>query len=105
MSSALIGEPMPENTSAFSGDHDLLLRSLDCAVINFLHSYRLRASKTAFDTIRCPYFEGTSLYPGAKIAARTHVQWCVKNPQESVYAYFRPRIKVDQEAVPTTLVN
>jgi hypothetical protein len=44
-----------------------------------------------FDTVRCPFFEGSPLFPGARIAERTHLQWCVRDPKKSVIGYFRPR--------------
>jgi hypothetical protein len=81
--------PLPINQPGFSGDADLVKRHLDCAVINFLHTHREALGAHPFDTVRCPFFEGEPLYPGARIAARTHLQWCVRDPKKSVVGYFR----------------
>lgn len=48
------GAPMPENV----GGNDLLLRNLDCAVINFLHFAREKANEQPFDTVRGVFTEG-----------------------------------------------
>jgi len=83
--------PLPENEPAHKGDADLVKRKLDCAVINFLHLLRDTENKEPFATIRGPFFEGPPLYPGAKIANRTHIQWCVRNPARNILGYFRVR--------------
>jgi hypothetical protein len=83
--------PLPANESAGQGDLDFVKRFLDCAVINFLHETREAGNLEAFDTVRAPFLEGGPLYPGAKISSRTHVQWCVRNPKNSIVGYFRPR--------------
>jgi hypothetical protein len=84
--------PVPRNEGAFASDGDLVKRKLDCAVINFLHTLRQDARQEAFDTVRCPFFEGEPLYEGAMISARTHVQWCIREPKKNIIAYFRPRV-------------
>lgn len=70
---------------------ELLLRRLDCAVINFLHERRAADSMPAFDTIRAAFFEGMPLYPGAGFQRRTHIQICVRNPRQ-ILGYFKPLI-------------
>jgi hypothetical protein len=93
-SSDSAGSPLPENEPAHETDEDLVKRHLDCAVINFVHALRednQDESLEPFDTVRGLFTEGGELYPGAKILAKTHVQICVRNPDASVKAYFRPR--------------
>jgi hypothetical protein len=88
---------MPQNQATHQGDLDLVKRFLDCAVINFLHSLREVTGKTPFDTIRCPFMEGGDLFEGSKIQARTHIQWCVRDPKKSVIGYFIPRFHPSRE--------
>jgi hypothetical protein len=85
------GVPMPRNEPAHPEDQDLVKRKLDCAVVNFLHQVREERKEIAFDTVRCPFMEGGALFDGSKIYSRTHVQWCVRDPARSIFAYFRPR--------------
>ncbi|KAA5598233.1 hypothetical protein [Blastochloris sulfoviridis] len=59
---------------------DLLLRNLDCAVINHLHAIRDAASLTPFQTVRGVFIEGERLYEGAGFFAKTHIQICVRDP-------------------------
>jgi hypothetical protein len=33
-------------------------------------------------------------FENARISARTHVQWCIRDPRASVIAYFRPRQQI-----------
>ncbi|UHS56088.1 hypothetical protein [Agrobacterium vaccinii] len=67
---------MPSNKL---GD-DLLLRELDCAVINHLHSSRERAGLQKFDSVRGIFQEGETAYPNSGFKTRTHVQIAVCNP-------------------------
>lgn len=82
---------LPKNENGFEGDADLVKRYLDCAVLNFLHELREGLSEPAFDTVRAPFLEGGELFPGSKLAAKSHVQWCVRDPKKSVIGYFVPR--------------
>ena len=61
------------------------------AHFNFLHEHRAGVGEPPFDTIRCPFFEGRPVFTGSKIAARTHIQWCIRDPRKSVVGYFRVR--------------
>ena len=88
---SLTETPLPENLPGSEGDADLVKRRLDCAILNFLHGYRAETGEPPFDTIRCPFFEGKDIFPGSKIAARTHLQWCVRDPKKSILGYFRVR--------------
>jgi len=88
---AELKSPLPKNEASRAGDNDLVRRKLDCAVINFLHDFREIEEEEAFATVRCPFFEGTALYSGAKIANRTHVQWCIREPKKNIVGYFRVR--------------
>ncbi len=78
------GAQMPEN----SGGDDLLLRKLDCAVINFLHAARRLAGKPAFDTVRGVFTEGERIYTNSGFRRKTHIQICVVEP-ETIKGVFR----------------
>lgn len=59
------GKPMPRNR----GGADVLLRELDCAVINHLHQVRASARPPLqpFDSIKGVFFEGGQIYAGSGI--------------------------------------
>jgi hypothetical protein len=85
------GRKLPRNEGGHAGDLDLVKRKLDCAVVNFLHRSRSQRHEASFDTVRCPFIEGGQLFEGSKFYAKTHIQWCVRNPAKYVWAYFRPK--------------
>lgn len=82
------GQSLPENKPARKGDEDLILRNLDCAVINMAHDLREEKELPAFDSVRSPFFEGRPLYEGARIMEKTHVQICLRRA-EGILGYFR----------------
>lgn len=64
-------EALPENAP--------LLRKLDCAVVNRLHSI-LGTQGQALDSVRGIFLEGSPIYPDAGFHRKTHVQIAVCNP-------------------------
>jgi hypothetical protein len=58
---------------------DNKLRKLDKAVIDIL-TERADATGTAFQTVRCPFEEGDSVYPGGMIKEQSHIQIVVRDP-------------------------
>ena len=54
----------PENKS-IGGIGDLLLRELDCAVVETLHTFEKDMHQKSFDSIRGVFTEGKELYPNA----------------------------------------
>ena len=84
-----LGEPLPVNLT-LGGSSDLLLRHLDCAVIETLHQLRVHDDKPAFDSSRGVFVEGEPIYPGAAIQQFNHIQICIRNPA-CVKGYFRLR--------------
>jgi hypothetical protein len=83
------------------GDMGLILpvnkganRALDCAVFNYLHQSAIASGQPPYDTVRCPFSEGSEVYPGASFSIRSHIQVCVRN-DSLIRAYFLPR-PVDQ---------
>ncbi|WP_133510177.1 hypothetical protein [Candidatus Thiosymbion oneisti] len=87
----IFGKPLPINKpgSGLSSD-DLLLRDLDCAVINFLHSQRERENRKRFDSVRGVFWEGNDIYPGAGFKEKNHIQICIRNPN-CIKGFFHPR--------------
>jgi hypothetical protein len=78
---------MPENKKAYNSDHDKLLRPLDRAVIEFLHS--INTEEQSFDSVRGMFVEGKELYEGAGFHEKTHVQIAIRN-SDMIKGYFRP---------------
>jgi hypothetical protein len=86
------GIPLPKNRRT-SKSADLLLRDLDCAVINSIHTTLAAAGKPPLDTVRAAFWEGDELYPDAGFRAQNHVQICVRNPN-CIKGYFKPLRKI-----------
>lgn len=81
----MAGEPMPKNKVLKNGNkHDLLLRQLDCFVLEHL----LRNSN--FDSVRGLFPEGEELYTGAGFRIKDHIQICIRNPN-CIKGFFIPR--------------
>jgi hypothetical protein len=84
--------PIAENKNS-KGDvnADLLLRYLDCAVINHLHHMISNQFLEPFDTVRGMFTEGGKLYAGAGFQEKTHTQIAVLN-SDCIKGYFIPRV-------------
>jgi hypothetical protein len=78
------GAEIPAN----SGGDDMLLRKLDCAVINLLHRMREEAGEEAFDSVRGMFTEGEHVYENSGFRRKSHIQICVRNP-DSIKGVFR----------------
>ena len=86
--------PVPQNTCGRSKT-DVLLRNLDCAVIQYVH----KISGNRFDSVRGVFTEGAPIYPGAALVEKTHIQICVANPN-CIKGYFSPLDSVDGFPIP-----
>jgi hypothetical protein len=82
------GNEMPKNRKGKS-ETDVLLRDLDCAVIQQIHAYLQETGKQDYDSIRGGFIEGSIVYPGSEFKTKTHVQLCVCNPN-CIKGYFSP---------------
>jgi len=82
----MLGHDMPKNVNV-SGSKDRLLRRLDCAVIENLHTLN---TENPFDSVRGVFIEGDPLYEGAGFNEKNHIQICVRNPN-CIKAFFIPR--------------
>jgi hypothetical protein len=78
----LAGSPLPVN----KGPN----RSLDCAVIKYLHDYNKQDNLRPYDTIRSPFHEGEAIYDQANFTAGLHIEICVINPSK-ITGYFLPQ--------------
>jgi hypothetical protein len=86
-------QPLAVNKDPVSGgSSDRLIRRLDNAVIERLHSMIADGKFEPFDTVRGMFREGQPVYPGAGFWEKSHVQIAVRN-MNSIVGYFRPRRK------------
>lgn len=74
---------------------DLLIRELDCTVIQSMHELRKKSNLPAFDSVRGLFFEGEEIYPTSGFKEKTHIQIAVRNPN-CIKGFFMPR-EVDDE--------
>ena len=77
------GKIMPIN----KGGDDLLMRDLDCLVIETLHE---AVGQDKFDSVRGVFWEGKDVYPTAGFKEKNHIQICIRNPN-CIKGYFLPR--------------
>jgi len=84
------GGEVPANPEP-DDDQDVIMRYLDCAVINFAidAASEVAGRGQVYDTVRGAFEEGPPAFPGACVRQRTHIQVAVKNP-ECIIGYFRP---------------
>jgi len=84
---------LPKNERV-GGSEDLVLRRLDCAVIEFMHG-QIEAQAEAdrsvqrFYSVRGAFLAGPQPYPGTGFKERNHIQVCVRNPN-CIKGYFHP---------------
>jgi hypothetical protein len=95
----LSGFKLPENKAPKGEENDLLLRDLDCAVIEALHKTREARGLKPYDSVKGVFWEGKMLYPNAGFREKDHIQICIRNPN-CIKGYFIPRtINDDFESV------
>lgn len=83
------GLEIPEN-KPIENQGDLLLRKLDCAVIETIHQFNMEEGLQEFDSVRSVFFEGNDLYPNAGFKEKNHIQIAVRNPN-CIKGFFIPR--------------
>jgi hypothetical protein len=79
---AAAGRKLPENAP------DGLLRRLDCAVIQMVHTIRSDRGDQPIDSVKGVFIEGDPIYEGSGFHEKTHVQIAVRNP-ECIKGVFR----------------
>lgn len=81
--------PIPKNEGT-KGSPDLLIRKLDCAVIQTIHWLHRKQKSTPYDSVRGVFWEGKDIYPNAGFKEKNHIQICICNPN-CIKGYFLPR--------------
>lgn len=89
-----IGQKMPVNKN-IQENNDLLLRELDCAVIERIHQFNIDLGKRRYDSVRGVFIEGKPVYNDSGIMDKTHVQICIINPN-CIKGYFKPKLPNDK---------
>ncbi|HRE40832.1 MAG TPA: hypothetical protein PLG90_05830 [Ignavibacteria bacterium] len=97
------GQNLPKNKN-FTNDenNDLIIRELDCAVIEYLHekideniikseSRKIQSNFKRFDTVRGIFTEGGPAFEGAGIQKKNHIQVCIRN-LNCIKGFFIPRM-------------
>lgn len=70
---------LPQNKPSEKSS-DVLLRDLDCAVIQQIHDFKKTEEGCTYDSVRGIFMEGGEVYPGSEFREKTHVQLCIVNP-------------------------
>jgi hypothetical protein len=83
---------------------DLLIRNLDCSVIENVHYERTQEKLKPFDSVRGVFVEGEELYPGAGFNAKNHIQLCVRNPN-CIKGFFDPLNEVQWPQVEQSYIQ
>jgi len=83
------GVKIPKNLP-LKENGDLLIRYLDCAVIQSIHQFNKDRNGKEFDSVRGVFFEGDELYPNAWFKENNHIQIAIRNPN-CIKGYFVPR--------------
>ncbi|MDE5886079.1 MAG: hypothetical protein K2H46_00665 [Muribaculaceae bacterium] len=69
---------------------ELMLRFLDCYVIESLHKMNKDFGWEEFDSVRAPFWEGEEIYPTAGFFNKNHIQLCIRNT-DCILGYFLPK--------------
>lgn len=101
-----VGHDLPANKDLLKDGHrDLILRELDCAVIEYMHQQideKIKAdiqekgfsALKYFDTARGIFTEGGPAFEGAGIQLKNHIQICIRN-LNCIKGFFIPRNLVE----------
>lgn len=101
----IAGKSLPKNKNLPKDKyHDLILRELDCAVIEYLHqkidekiaediSIKGFSELKHFDATRGIFTEGGPAYEGAGIQLKNHIQICIRN-LNCIKGFFIPRNEI-----------
>lgn len=88
-----LDKPIPGNINhPLVKGHDKVLRYLDCAVIEYTHSFLKTKNEPSFDSVRAAFIEGEPIYQGAGFNDKTHIQLCIINP-DCIKGFFMTRTK------------
>jgi hypothetical protein len=89
----IAGVELPENRNSkntnLENNNDLLIRNLDCSVIQNVHQ-NYSSAKARFDSVRGMFTEGDALYDNSGFRMKDHIQIAVRNPN-CIKGYFLPK--------------
>lgn len=83
------GQEIPKNKPT-DYQADLLLKNLDCAVIETIQQFYKDNNINEFDSVRGVFFEGKDIYPNAGFKEKNHIQIAIRNPN-CIKGFFVPR--------------
>jgi hypothetical protein len=102
------GAPIPENVDpGRMASGDKVIRRLDCAVMNHLFNEVLPTVQESdprnqpYATVRALFPEGSELYPGAGFRDKTHIQICVREPEQILGVFRIPDWQGEELGLPT----
>lgn len=102
---SFLNKDLPQNKDLPKDEyHDLILRELDCAVIEYMHQKIAEkidddiaangfSELQHFDSARGVFTEGGPAFEGAGIQSKNHIQICIRN-LNCIKGFFIPREKV-----------
>lgn len=85
-----IGEGITNKASRKGENGELMLRYLDCYVINALHEFNRSNGIREFDSVRGAFWEGEEVYPTAGFREKSHIQLCIRN-LDCIQGFFLPK--------------
>lgn len=101
------GDPIPKNVDpAMEPSGDKIIRRLDCAVMNHLFDDVLQTiqepdpKSQPYATVRALFPEGSALYPGAGFRDKTHIQICVREPEQILGVFRIPAWQSEELELP-----
>lgn len=84
------GLSVPSNEKRHDGDQDLLRRTLDCSIINWLTEiFDADPDSPTYDSVRGVFQESAPAFTGSSIRLKSHIQLAIRNPA-CIVGYFRP---------------
>jgi len=92
------GVELAKNKAAGDGS-DVLLRYLDCAVIESMHEYHESREDKPYDSVRGVFPEGKPVFEDSGIRDKDHIQICIRNPN-CIKGYFRVLPPVPGHPIP-----
>jgi hypothetical protein len=107
----LAGKPLPINRDGKDAVNpgDCVIRLLDRAVIDHLHSIYQEAAKKSpgkaveFETVRALFPEGKEIYPSSGFREKTHVQIAVKKMTNILGVFQIPQHQLETYKLPRNL--
>lgn len=86
---SILDKPTPKNKNV-KGNNDLLLRYLDCAVIEDLHKDMKDNGLRPYDSVRGVFLEDNPIYETSGFREQSHIQICIRNPN-CIKGFFAPK--------------